>query len=83
MRIGLSGLSGRPAARCRWPRLRGSCGIGLAVDATIATHRGRLDTLLVAGSPDIEAVEGDARLRTWVRSPITMSDRPMAQTYPR
>ncbi|MEJ8840633.1 GlxA family transcriptional regulator, partial [Ramlibacter sp. AN1133] len=48
--------------------LRGSCGIRVAVDATTETHRGRLDTLLVAGSPEIDAVESDVRLRAWVRS---------------
>jgi len=48
--------------------LRSSCGVKLQVDATIASLRGRLDTLLVAGSPEIQAVEADARLHAWIRS---------------
>jgi transcriptional regulator GlxA family with amidase domain len=48
--------------------LRSSCGLELAVDATVTSHRGRLDTLLVAGSPHIEAVEADAQLHEWLRA---------------
>ncbi|GAB3655932.1 GlxA family transcriptional regulator [Ramlibacter alkalitolerans] len=48
--------------------LRSSCGLGLAVDATFSTHPGGLDTLLVAGSPRIEAVEADAQLHDWLRA---------------
>jgi len=47
--------------------LRSSCGIRLAVDATVATQRGRIDTLLVAGSPDLQDMASDAPLRAWLR----------------
>jgi len=47
--------------------LRSSNGLRLAVDATVATQRGRIDTLLVAGSPDIEDMAGDPALYDWLR----------------
>lgn len=47
--------------------LKSSNGLRLAVDATVATHRGPIDTLLVAGSPDIEEVAVDAALQGWLR----------------
>ncbi len=47
--------------------LRSSNGLRLAVDATVATQRGRIDTLLVAGSPDIEDMAGDPALHDWLR----------------
>jgi transcriptional regulator GlxA family with amidase domain len=47
--------------------LRSSNGLRLAVDATVATQRGRIDTLLVAGSPDVEDMAGDAQLYDWLR----------------
>jgi len=46
--------------------LKGSSGLRLAVDCTVATHRGKLDTLLVAGSPQIHDVTVDAELRAWL-----------------
>ncbi|MDB5965703.1 MAG: AraC family transcriptional regulator [Polaromonas sp.] len=47
--------------------LRSSGGLGMAVDATVATHRGAIDTLLVAGSPNIEDMASDAPLQAWLR----------------
>lgn len=47
--------------------LRGSSGLTLVPDATIATHRGALDTLLVAGSPHVAAAPADAQLAEWLR----------------
>jgi transcriptional regulator GlxA family with amidase domain len=47
--------------------LRSSSGLRLAVDVTVATHRGRIDTLLVAGSPDIDDMASDAQLQAWLR----------------
>ena len=47
--------------------LKSSGGLRLAVDATVATHRGRIDTLLVAGSPNLEDMKSDAPLRDWLR----------------
>jgi len=47
--------------------LKSSGGLRLAVDATVATHRGRIDTLLVAGSPNIEDMKSDAPLQDWLR----------------
>lgn len=48
--------------------LRSSCGLTLAVDSTLKTHRGRLDTLLVAGSPTMERAEADEELHAWLRA---------------
>lgn len=47
--------------------LTSSSGLRLAVDATVATHRGRIDTLLVAGSPAIEDMAADGPLQDWLR----------------
>lgn len=47
--------------------LRSSSGLRLAADATVATHRGRIDTLLIAGSPDLEDMVCDAPLQAWLR----------------
>ncbi|MDM0110041.1 GlxA family transcriptional regulator [Variovorax sp. J22R24] len=47
--------------------LKSSNGLRLAVDATVATHRGPIDTLLVAGSPDLEDMVSDAQLQAWLR----------------
>ncbi len=40
--------------------LKGSNGLRVAVDATVQTHRTKLDTLLVAGSPQLNAMVRDA-----------------------
>lgn len=47
--------------------VKSSSGLRLAVDATIATHRGPIDTLLVAGSPNLEDMASDAQLQEWLR----------------
>lgn len=47
--------------------LRSSSGLRMAVDATVATHRGRIDTLLVAGSPRRDDMAVDADLRQWLQ----------------
>jgi transcriptional regulator GlxA family with amidase domain len=47
--------------------LRSSSGLRMAVDATVATHRGRIDTLLVAGSPRRDDMAVDEDLRRWLQ----------------
>jgi transcriptional regulator GlxA family with amidase domain len=47
--------------------LKSSGGLRLAVDSTVATHRGPIDTLLVAGSPNIEDMASDTQLQEWLR----------------
>jgi transcriptional regulator GlxA family with amidase domain len=47
--------------------LTSSAGLRLATDAIAATHRGRIDSLLVAGSPDIEDLAADRTLQDWLR----------------
>ena len=47
--------------------LKSSSGLRLAVDASVATQRGAIDTLLVAGSPDIDDMASDAPLKAWLR----------------
>jgi len=47
--------------------IRSSCGLRLGVDSTMAAHRGRIDTLLIAGSPRIEDMAGDEFLHRWLQ----------------
>src|SRR4051812_48298879 len=47
--------------------LESSAGLRLVADATVATQRGRIDTLLVAGSPDLEDLAADVQLQDWLR----------------
>ena len=47
--------------------LASSCGLRVAVDSTVATHRGPIDTLLVAGSPKLEDMTSDLKLQDWLR----------------
>ncbi len=47
--------------------LRSSSGLRMAVDATVATHRGPIDTLLVAGSPNLDDMASDDHLLDWLR----------------
>jgi transcriptional regulator GlxA family with amidase domain len=47
--------------------LKSSNGLRMVVDATVATHRGPIDTLLIAGSPEIEDMAVDAQLNDWLR----------------
>ena len=64
---------GRPSAyqvqliATRRGLLSSSAGLRLAADATVSTHRGRIDTLLVAGSPDLDDMASDAPLQDWLR----------------
>jgi transcriptional regulator GlxA family with amidase domain len=44
-----------------------SSGLRLVADATVASHRGAIDTLLVAGSPDLGAIVGGERAEAWLR----------------
>jgi transcriptional regulator GlxA family with amidase domain len=46
---------------------KGSCGLRLVADSTVATHRGALDTLLVAGSPHLDAIAPSTQLAGWLR----------------
>jgi len=48
--------------------LRSSCGLRLVVDATVSTVRGKLDTLLVAGSPEVEALRSGQELHRWLQT---------------
>jgi len=47
--------------------LKSSSGLRLGVDSTVATHRGAIDTLLVAGSPRVEDMAADTQLQEWLR----------------
>lgn len=47
--------------------VRSSSGVSLVADSTVATHRGAIDTLLVAGSPDVDGITGDERANAWLR----------------
>lgn len=47
--------------------LKSSSGLGMAVDVTVATHQGAIDTLLVAGSPNIRDMASDVSLQNWLR----------------
>ncbi len=47
--------------------LESSSGLRLAIDATVVTHRRPIDTLLVAGSPNIEDMASDVKLQDWLR----------------
>ncbi|WP_077037509.1 GlxA family transcriptional regulator [Pelomonas sp. KK5] len=47
--------------------IRSSSGLALAADATVATHRGAIDTLLVAGSPDVDGIVADTAAQAWLR----------------
>jgi len=42
-------------------------GVKLVADHTLATHRGRIDTLLVAGGPDVDGLKGDDTVQDWLR----------------
>ncbi|WP_330114244.1 GlxA family transcriptional regulator [Pseudomonas sp. JS3066] len=47
--------------------LRASNGLRLAVDSTVETHKGKLDTLLVAGGPRVDDIAGNPALHQWLR----------------
>ena len=48
--------------------VRTSSGLRLVADAAYPAHRGKLDTLLVAGSPHVEEAAADASLHAWLQS---------------
>jgi transcriptional regulator GlxA family with amidase domain len=47
--------------------IKGSSGLKLAIDETFETYKGRIDTLLVAGSPHIDEVALNPALQAWLR----------------
>ena len=47
--------------------LASSSGLRIAVDATVASHRGPIDTLLVAGSPNLRDMASNQKLQDWLR----------------
>ncbi|MFK8332834.1 GlxA family transcriptional regulator [Pseudomonas sp. BJa5] len=47
--------------------IKTSSGLRLAVDATVDTHKARLDTLLVAGGPQIDEIVGNPALQQWLQ----------------
>jgi transcriptional regulator GlxA family with amidase domain len=47
--------------------LASSSGLGMLVDAVAATYSGAIDTLLVAGSPNLADMASDAPLQAWLR----------------
>lgn len=47
--------------------LRSGSGPRLQADATVASHRGRLDTLLVAGGPAVDSITARDDVRRWLQ----------------
>ncbi|AWY38418.1 helix-turn-helix domain-containing protein [Pseudomonas putida] len=47
--------------------IKGSSGLRLAIDETFETYKGRIDTLLVAGSPHIDEIAQNPALQDWLR----------------
>lgn len=47
--------------------LASSSGLCMAVDVSLANQRGAIDTLLVAGSPNLDDMAGDAALHAWLQ----------------
>ena len=47
--------------------IKSSCGLRLAVDATVTARRGRIDTLLIAGSPKLDDMASDGLLHRWLQ----------------
>lgn len=48
--------------------LKGSSGLRLAVDTTVQQARGRYDTVLVAGSPYVDAMAEDPAVTRWLQA---------------
>lgn len=46
--------------------IKGSSGLKLSIDETFETYKGRIDTLLVAGSPHIEEIALNPELQQWL-----------------
>ncbi|VVO48555.1 MULTISPECIES: GlxA family transcriptional regulator [Pseudomonas] len=47
--------------------IKSSSGLKLAIDDTFETYKGKIDTLLVAGSPHIDEIALDPALQEWLR----------------
>ncbi|CRL99938.1 Carnitine catabolism transcriptional activator [Pseudomonas sp. 31 R 17] len=47
--------------------IKSSSGLKLGIDETFKTHKGRIDTLLVAGSPHIDEIAHDPVVQDWLR----------------
>jgi len=47
-------------------QIRSSCGLSLMADTTVVTQRGAIDTLLVAGSPDVDLLVRDEPTQAWL-----------------
>ncbi|WP_256218747.1 AraC family transcriptional regulator [Pseudomonas sp. NBRC 111130] len=48
--------------------IKGSSGLKLAIDETFETYKGRIDTLLVAGGPQIDEIVLNPALQQWLRT---------------
>ncbi|XHS76579.1 GlxA family transcriptional regulator [Burkholderiaceae bacterium UC74_6] len=47
-------------------QIRSSCGLSLMADTTLASHRGAIDTLLVAGSADVDMLVRNKVAHAWI-----------------
>lgn len=47
--------------------IKGSSGLKIGIDETFETYKGRIDTLLVAGSPHIDEIAQNPLLQDWLR----------------
>ncbi|ENZ9095884.1 MULTISPECIES: GlxA family transcriptional regulator [Enterobacteriaceae] len=50
--------------------LKGSNGLKIGIDKTFETYKGKIDTLLVAGSPHIDEIALDPALQDWLRRQV-------------
>nr|WP_261905568.1 GlxA family transcriptional regulator [Escherichia coli]CAH8250220.1 HTH-type transcriptional regulator CdhR [Escherichia coli] len=50
--------------------LKGSNGLKIGIDKTFETYKGKIDTLLVAGSPHIDEIALDPALQDWLRQQV-------------
>ncbi|MDF0607010.1 DJ-1/PfpI family protein [Neisseriaceae bacterium TC5R-5] len=51
--------------------IKGTNGLRLALDGTISTFKGKIDTLLIAGSPAISEIAKDQQLQDWLQLQAT------------
>ncbi|MGY2338217.1 GlxA family transcriptional regulator [Pseudomonas sp. SDO5532_S415] len=51
--------------------IKGTSGLRLALDGTIDTFKGSIDTLLIAGSPAVSEVAQNLQLQAWIRLQAT------------
>ncbi len=47
-------------------QIRSSCGLSLMADTTLASQRGNIDTLLVAGSADVDMLVRNKQAHAWI-----------------